>query len=69
MNQSKHPTAVNNSPKQHMAVNMSASEIIEGMFSVWPKSEPVESKQEVPTSTAAKGDDDVMSTPAKKTRP
>jgi len=69
MNQNKHPSAVNNSPKIHLVGNMSASEILEGMFSVWPKSKADESKQEVPTSTAAKGDDDVMSTPAKKVKP
>ncbi|MES2491182.1 MAG: hypothetical protein V4607_15450 [Pseudomonadota bacterium] len=65
MNQIKSSSATNHSSNESKPMNMSASEIVEGMYSLWPKATPAQAKKEVPVSTAAKGDDDIMSTPAK----
>lgn len=69
MTQIKSSSAVNVSSKKSKPMNLSASAIVGGMYSLWPKAKSADSKKEVPTSTAAKGDDDIMSTPAKSVRP
>lgn len=37
----------------------------EGVYSPWPRAMTIASPKAVPASTAAKGDDDIMSTPSK----
>lgn len=78
MSQKEYPSAVSDetralakSPtKKSSSIFMPASKVREadGIYSLWPKAKAIASKKEIPTSTAAKGDDDIMSTPSKPAR-
>lgn len=79
MNPNTHSSRLDDAAKAPIHLSADASgalknpadnnKIIDGAHSPWPKPAVVPTKKAVPPSTAAKGDDDLMSTPAKPVKP
>lgn len=74
----KHPSAVNDAAQSCAKIFPDVSgllfkpvpgyETTDGVHSPWPQAKIADLKKEAPASTAAKGDDGLMSTPAKPTK-